>query len=116
MAKVYGFLRFADSRNDDVQSRAILKASQEISRLTGIHLENVCEECYGLVINPEHGLYGKVGVYFGLNWPLVEYRFGKDRVYFPPFSPEIFAARNIICILEERAKLIEGGQNSNFFD
>ena len=99
------------------QMKKLVKAYQEVSLLTGVKMEDLKNESYGIVVRKDHELFGKVGIYdwistnrqgvFGKAY--FKFKGKRKSVEFDVFDEEeIFFAKNIIMILqkEERFRLL----------
>ncbi len=88
------------------ESEEGIKAYEQISRLTGLRLDNkIAGHCYGLVIDRKHERFRQVGVFHYSDYPYEYYKFGKRVERF--HKSQIYSAINVKMILVEREKLFK---------
>jgi len=96
-------------KEDKRVSDAWIKAYKEISKLTGIKLEDTVNHSYCVVklerVCGKESLYGKVGVYEHNERDIDYFRFKGHRKLVGFRQDEVYHARNVILLLEEKKKL-----------
>ncbi len=108
MKKIKSYNEFSNL-NPEKQSEEWMKACEEISMLTGLRLEDVVRNSYGLVVKQGHELFGKIGIYdFRVgehNKAYFKFKGKRKSIEFNLDENKIFWARNVVVILEERENL-----------
>jgi len=96
------------TKSEEQYAKEWMNAYNEISRLTGVRLEDTVNHSYGLVINSDHELFGKVGVYQYSEFSGLKnfgyYKFGRTIVKLQE-GVDVYSATNVCVIIEEKKRL-----------